>query len=131
MPFSILTLNKLVDAFHGKATYTAPTNLYIGLSTTTPTAAGGNVTEPSGGAYARVAIAPAAWASAASGSSANTVAITFPTPTAAWGTVTHFVIYDAATAGNFQSFAALAAAQSVPSGVQLSIPIGQATDSIS
>src|SRR5262245_41287462 len=61
--------------------------LWIGLSSTTPTEAAGNFTEPSGGSYARVSTAAADWA-AASGTAPATKATsttkTFPTATADW-----------------------------------------------
>lgn len=49
---------KLANWFAGK-TY-ARNGLYIGLSTTTPTVAGANITEPSATTYSRVMIASAA-----------------------------------------------------------------------
>lgn len=93
--------------------------LHVGLSSTTPTDAGGNVTEPSGGGYARVATAAADWG-AASGSApatkANTAVLTFPTATADWlagANLTHFVMYDAASLGNVVAFGALGTSKPV------------------
>lgn len=132
MPFTTLTNNKVLDAFHGKVTYTAPTNIYAALSTTTPTVGGTNFTEPSGNGYARVAVPAASWASASASSSANTAVITFPTASGAgWGTATYIGFYDALTAGNLISFDDLPAAQSIPSGVTPSIAVGAAIDSMS
>jgi len=48
--------NELLDHVFGNAAYTSPATLYIGLSTSTITDAGGNVTEPVGGSYARVPV---------------------------------------------------------------------------
>ena len=91
----------------------APVTKYIALSTTTPTEAGGNFTEPSTGAYARVATVAADWG-AASGTApavkSNTATKTFPTATATWSggaNMTHFGIYDAATAGTLLCFGPL------------------------
>ena len=74
---------------------------YIGLSSTTPTDAGGNVTEPSGNAYARVQIS--GFSTAASSSIHNTAAIVFPTSTGTWfplnAPATHWVMFDGAGAG--------------------------------
>lgn len=130
MPFTTSTLNKLLDATHGKASYTAPATVYVGLSTTTPTAAGGNVTEPSGGAYARVAMPAASWGSASNGTITNTAAINFPTATAAWGTVVSVVVFDAASGGNLLWFASQPS-QVVPSGATYSFAVGQATSQLS
>jgi len=101
-----LIFNK--DAFTGPSTYLA-------LFTSDPTDAGTG-TEVSGGSYARVLIYDNA-----SGTPDWTVAVvhgigykvendddvTFPTATAAWGTITHFGIFDAATSGNLLMHSAL------------------------
>lgn len=104
------------------------TNVWVGLFTVAPSdsAAG---TEVTGGAYARVAVVRtgAGWDAAAGASPAttsNTGAITFPTASAAWGTVTHFGIFDAATAGNLLYWADLAASKAVGSGDSASFAAG-------
>ncbi len=57
-----------------------------------------------GSGYARAACAPgdSNWSapSAGNGQFANAVPITWPAPSAAWGTMSDVVLYDAATAGN-------------------------------
>lgn len=55
---------------------------YLGLSSTNPTAAGGNVTEPSGNSYARVAIT--AFTAPSNGVVSNTNAIEFTRSTGVW-----------------------------------------------
>src|SRR5215207_9728491 len=84
-------------------TFTKPTVLGIALFTVTPTDAGGG-TEVTGGSYARVDLPPldANWTGASStdGATDNAVAITFPTPTANWGIVVAFGIFDATTSDN-------------------------------
>ena len=61
-------------------------------------------TECAGAGYARVSCNPsdANWTapSAGNGQFANAAALTFPAPTAPWGTISDVVLYDAATAGN-------------------------------
>lgn len=93
--------------------------VYVGLLTAAPSDAGGG-TEASGGSYARVAVAPADanWSApdATGGVSANVSAVTFPAPTANWGTITHFGIYDRATSGNLLAWAALTTSKSVNNG---------------
>lgn len=83
--------------------FTKPTVLGVGLFTVTPSDAGGG-TEVTGGSYARVNLPPldANWTApdATGGLTDNAVAITFPTPSANWGTVVAFGIFDATTAGN-------------------------------
>ena len=112
--FSTYLANKFLDHVFKVASFTVPTNIYVGLSTTTPTDAGTNITEPATGAYARVQ--KNTWDAAAAGATENTGAITFPTASGSWGTVTYVVIYDASTAGNFLMYAALGASQAVVTG---------------
>jgi hypothetical protein len=96
---------------------------YVALYTAAPSDAGGG-TEVTGGSYARVN-ASAAFPAAASGAIANDVAITFPESTASWGTVTHFAILDASSAGNFLYWGALTAPRVVDgAGITLTFPIG-------
>jgi len=130
MPYSLYTKNKFNELAHGKTAFTLPT-AYIALSTTTPSGTDTNITEPVGGSYARVATSGATWGSSASGSITSAAAITFPTATASWGTVTHIVAYDAVSGGNVLWWAALGASQSVPSGVTVTIPAGSATTTLS
>jgi hypothetical protein len=85
--------------------YTAPTTWYVGLQTVAPTDSAGG-TEVAGGGYARQSVA---WTLATGGTAqaSNTAAITFPTASTDWGTVTHAGIYDALTGGNLVAFEVL------------------------
>jgi hypothetical protein len=109
-------------------TFTPPATTYVALYTAAPTAAGGG-TEVSGGSYARVAVTGslANWAgtqgagttaasTGTSGTTSNNNAITFPTPTATWGSIVAVGILDAATAGNLLFFGNLTQAKNVNSG---------------
>jgi hypothetical protein len=82
--------------------YAGYATLYIGLSTTTPTRAGANFTEPVGNAYARISTTSADWG-AATGTTpsvkSNTAIKTFVTATGSWGTVTYFGLFTALTGG--------------------------------
>lgn len=99
--------------------FTKPSVLAIGLLTAAPGEASAG-TEVSGGSYARVAVNPldANWAaiSGGNGTTSNVGAVTFPTPTANWGSITHVAIYDAASAGNMLFYAALTNAKTVNNG---------------
>lgn len=106
------------------------TDLYLALSTTTPTDAGGNFTEPSGGSYARVQTDAADWG-AASGTApaqkANSAALTFPQATADWSAAanhTYFGLYDALTVGNLVVFGLLTTPRAVLNGDTPSFAIG-------
>lgn len=99
--------------------YTKPTNLYISLHTADPTDAASGA-EVSGGGYARVQRDPldANWTApdTTGGLTDNAADIVFPTPTANWGTITHFAIWDAASAGNMLVYGALTNAKTVNNG---------------
>lgn len=111
----------LNHVFRGVAFPTLGASVYIGLLTAAPTDAGGG-TEVTGGGYARVAVTRATGSfavpadNAGSQRTSNSAAITYPTPTANWGTVTNFGIYDAATAGNLLYHGALGTARTINNG---------------
>lgn len=107
---------------------TGPTNLYVGLLTAAPSDTGGG-TEVTGGSYARVTVASslANWAgtqaaasttasTGTSGTTSNNGAITFPAPTANWGSVTHLGIYDASSSGNLLYWSPLTVSKTVNNG---------------
>ena len=110
---------------------TLPSDYYLGLSSTTPTIAGDNVTEPSSEAgYARVGIS-AYLGNASEGEISNTVAISFPESTAVWGTITHFTLFDAADNGNLLAFSEISPNRNVDSETTLTIKSGQFTLTLS
>jgi len=110
--------NKLIDHLFRGATFAKPAALWIALFTGAPSDAGGG-TEVTGGAYARVALAPSDtnWrptqggaggaSSGTGGLTSNAVAVVFPEPTLDWGTLSHFAIFDAPTGGNLLVWDAL------------------------
>jgi hypothetical protein len=105
-----------------------PTSTYVGLIT----AAGSDAsvgTEVSGGSYARVQVASslANWAgtqgagttvasSGSSGTTSNNNAITFPAPSAAWGQVVEFGVFDSATGGTELFRGTLGSAKTINNG---------------
>lgn len=110
------------------ATMPAPHALYVGLLTAAPSDSGGG-TEVSGGSYARVSVSStlANWAgtqsagsttasSGTGGLTSNNGAITFPSPTANWGVVTHLGIYDMPTTGNLLYWVALTVQKTINNG---------------
>ena len=105
---------------------TQPT-IHIALSTSAPAEDGSNVTEPVGNNYARVAAPASDWNNATDADPSvidNASSIDFPTPSGSWGTVTHFVIFDALTSGNVIASGALAASRAIGSGDTVSFPAG-------
>lgn len=120
--------NKFIDFFFRGQTFVAPSTIFIALATTNGTAAACG-TEVSGGSYTRAPYTSslANWAgtqgagsttvsSGTSGQTSNNSVITFPSPTAAWGSITSFCAYDSATSGNLLFQAALTTSKSVNSG---------------
>lgn len=124
--FSNFLENKILDhTLRGSAgAYTAPTTIYVGLFTASPTDANSG-TEVSGGSYARQAITFGT--AAASGSISNTATVTFPTATASWGTITHIGLYDAVSAGNLLYWGAVTQSKTIASGDTFSITTGNLT----
>jgi hypothetical protein len=118
--------DEILDHIFGGAAWSAPASTYIGLSTADPTDDASGVAEPSGNGYARVNFTNNAtnWPAASGGAKANGVAVTFPEASGSWGTITHFFINDAATAGNYLAHGALTASKVVDSGDTISFPIG-------
>ncbi len=108
--FSTYSSDKILDHILKTSVWAAPASSYVGLFTSD---AGlddnveGSQTEVSGGSYTRMDASTSFPASSA-GTVINTVAeIIFPTATAAWGTVTHWALLDAATSGNVLMWGAL------------------------
>lgn len=103
--------NKIVDHIFRGTAFTMPSELHVALFTSacSDSAAG---TEVSGGSYARAQLDPSGsnWAntqasgtgasSGTGGQTSNSAAITFPSPSANWGSITYFGIYDADSGGN-------------------------------
>lgn len=120
--------NKVIDALLRAQAIGTPATWYVALFTAAPSDTGGG-TEVTGGSYARVAVTAGLtqWAgtqsagsttasSGTGGTSSNNAAVTFPAPTASWGTVTHFGIFDASTAGNLWVWGALNTSKTINNG---------------
>jgi len=123
MSFSNATEGYLLDWFFSTDTPTAPTAIYVALSTADPGETGGSIAEPSGGSYARVSAGTGAanWTRTA-GSVANDNTITFPEATGNWGTITYVALYSALTAGTFYGSGALSSSQAINTGQTASYP---------
>lgn len=120
--------NKLIDAFLRGQAYTMPATTYVALATTSGSDAACG-TEVTGGSYARVAVTSslANWAgtqgagttvasSGSGGTTSNNNAVTFPAPTANWGQVVEFCVFDAASSGNLLFRAALNTPKTINNG---------------
>tara|TARA_R110000737_G_scaffold312235_1_gene321525 strand:- start:1081 stop:1488 length:408 start_codon:yes stop_codon:yes gene_type:complete len=119
VPKSNYLENELINHVFRTATFSKPSAIYVALYTVTPSDAGGG-TECSGGGYARVSVPPlnANWdaTSGSDGKTANTAAVTFPTPSGSWGSIVAFAILDASSGGNFLYWGPLTNAKTVNNG---------------
>jgi hypothetical protein len=85
--------------------WTKPAALYVALFTTLPAEDGTGGVEVSGTGYARVQhdAADANWTAPTGGNGlySNNGAVQFGSPTANWGSIVGFGLYDASVAGNY------------------------------
>ncbi len=120
--------NKIVDAMLRGQTYTMPATVYFALATSSGSDAACG-TEVSGGSYARVAVTSslANWAgtqstgsttasTGTSGTTSNNTTITFPAPTANWGSVVEYCVFDASTSGNLLWRTSLTVSKTINNG---------------
>lgn len=100
-------LNRIAgNIFRTETSPAIPTEYYIGLSTTEPTMTGANVSEPSSSlGYGRVLLENLS--TPVNGVVTNTANINFEESTSSWGTITHFVIFDAEIGGNLLMYGPL------------------------
>lgn len=110
---------------------TRPSAIFMALFTAVTDAEAGTGTEVVGGSYGRVNVT-SAFGAPTGGSGSNASVITFPTPTANWGTATHFGLFDALTGGNpVSSLVPLADARTINNGdAAPSFAIGAVTASV-
>lgn len=133
--------NKWIDLYFRGTAYTAPTTLYFGLSTSACSDSSFG-TEVSGGNYQRASVTANSTnfantqnsgtgaSSGTGGQTSNLTVITIGsgTPSANWGTVSHFFVADASTSGNLLVCKALTTAKTINSGdAQPSFAVGAFT----
>ena len=121
----------LLNYFFGKGALTPPTTFWIGLSSTLPTPTGTNITEPSGGGYARQQVTIANWNVATAAEPAvltNAAPINFPAATADWlsgSLLPYAVIMSLASNGVFYGYGEFVVAKAVYNSDVLSIGAGK------
>lgn len=118
--------NKILNYIFNGGTFAAPGTVYIALFTSAPSDTGGG-TEVSGGSYARKAITcnTTNFPTTTTGLIENDVVQNFAQASAGWGTITHFGIFDALSAGNLLYWGAISPSKTVASGDTLSIAQNQ------
>lgn len=117
-------LNQVMGiVFKTKETPALPQEYFIGLSSTAPAVDGSGVSEPaSSTGYARVKLDVLSVPT--NGVITNESAITFNESTVNWGTMTHFVIFDAASGGNLLMFDTLSNSRNVEAATIVTIKKG-------
>ncbi len=116
---------QILDHLFGLATWTAPTHLWIALSTADPGEDGSSIAEPSGNGYGRVQCDPGSGQWVRSGSVVDNVAeIAFAEATGSWGTITHVAVFTAETGGTFLYSFALTASKTITTGQTPRFPAG-------
>jgi hypothetical protein len=137
MAINYFKANAILAREFGNTTYSPPATWYMGLSTTAINDDGSGVTEPAGGAYARVAITnnttnfPSA---PSSGTTANLTTITFPEATGNWGTITTAFLSQSSSstaANDIQHFGTLTVSRTVEQNTTVVVDIGDLDITIS
>ena len=122
--------NKVLDHVLLGTPFAQPSSLYVGLfnnvssNAATNLEAGNLSDEVAVGAYARSEVA---FGPASGGVAANSAQITFPVATAAWGTITHVAILDAAVNGNVLFWGPAAVQKTIDTGDTFIIYTGNLT----
>lgn len=111
------------NVFKTQTTPALPSKFYIGLSSTAPALDGTGVTEPTSAAgYARVQLTN--MSAPTNGVVTNEQSIDFDESTAAWGTMTHFVVYDSSTGGSLLMYGQLNTSRTVEAATIMTIKAG-------
>lgn len=105
------------------------TTYYIALFTVMPNDEGVGGTEASGGSYARVGSSN--WPGASAGIKSNGADIVFAAASADWGTIIGAAWMTAITGGSQRAVSDNVMSQAIPSGVTLTIEVGEMTLTLS
>lgn len=104
--------NKVLDHVLGTTAYTMPSTVYLGLSTASFNDDNSG-TELTGNNYSRITVS---FSTAASGTTSNDSTLEFSAATGSWGTVSHWGVFDASSAGNLLIHGAFTASKAIASG---------------
>ena len=110
-----------LDFMFQGATFTPPTDYYVGLFTENPTPLGTG-DEVSGGGYTRVLVS---FDIASDMSSASLGDVNFPVATGDWGEITHVGIFNASESGELYFFGALENPRSIYTGDEIRFDAGE------
>lgn len=113
--FSDYWESKILNYIFNKEGFTPPT-IFVGLSAADPTDDGTALAEPGGNNYSRVQTSASDWNVSSGGILNNLSVIVFAMATGNWGSITHFVLFDAATGGNMLAYGSLGESRTVGAG---------------
>lgn len=116
--------DKVLNHIAKKATYTAPTKLYLALFTELIDGEEGTAVEVQADSYSRAAIS---FATAVDGVLMSDTDTNFPVAEEEWGTITAVGVYDALTNGNMLFYTTLASEQNIVIDNQLIFKTGKLT----
>jgi len=134
------TASSLGSLFTGTADEVVADGTAVLTEQTSPLDAGTAAVEPTGGSYARASLAcsltnfagtqgagTTAVSSGTTRTTSNNVVVTWPTPSASWGSQWGVAVYDAASAGNMLMWGPLTAIQQMVTGDTITFAAGAAT----
>ena len=124
--FSDYLESALLNAVFRNTSYTSPATVYVALYTAAPSDAGSG-TEVTGNGYSRQS---ASFNAPSGGSIANNGAVTFTASGGAWGTVSHFGVFDASSGGNLLAWNSLNASKTIADGDSAEFASGALTISL-
>lgn len=116
--------NALLNVVLRNTAYTTPTTVYIALHTADPTETGATGELSVANGYARESVA---FGAPTDGVATNSGAVTFTAAGGNWGSITHFTIWDASSAGNCLLFSPLDTSRTVNDGDSLEFAIAAVT----
>ena len=118
--FSDTYENLVLNHVHKGTAMTQPPGLFLALSIADPGETGAGLSEPAGGAYARVDTSTGVWTAASGGQVKNNTQINFAQATGNWGLISHVALMTAVTGGTMIWYGPLAVAKTVTNSDQFS-----------
>ena len=117
MSFANYLENELMDHVFGRS-WTAPSTIFVGLSSTDPTEDGSGITEviSANNGYARIPTTGADWTVASDGAIANSADLSFSSANSAWGIQSWVFLADQGSAGNYLGSNTLTSSKDIQQG---------------
>lgn len=114
---------KVINLVCGGVAFSAPATLYWALFVSDP-ADNGIGTEVIGGSYGRIGQTNNTTNFPVGNPKNNGTDVNFTTPSADWGLVSHWALFDASSGGNMLYFGPFVSPQTITVGIPVRIPAG-------